>query len=42
MEEKNINLQKSQAIIAELMSTLNMNIEISKQMLPLYDPEVSK
>ncbi|MER2039150.1 MAG: flagellar export chaperone FliS [Solibacillus sp.] len=37
MEEKNINLQKSQAIIAELMSTLNMNIEISKQMLPLYE-----
>ena len=27
--ERNINLQKSQAIITELMSTLNMNIEIS-------------
>lgn len=35
--EKNLNLQKSQAIIVELMSTLNMDIEISKQMLPLYD-----
>jgi flagellar secretion chaperone FliS len=37
IEEKNTNLQKSQAIITELMSTLNMNIEISKQMLPLYE-----
>lgn len=37
IEEKNNNLQKSQAIIAELMSTLNMDIDISKQMLPLYE-----
>ncbi|MDN4492227.1 flagellar export chaperone FliS [Ureibacillus aquaedulcis] len=37
IEEKNTNILKSQAIIAELMSTLNMDIEISKQMLPLYD-----
>ena len=37
VQEKNTNLQKSQAIIAELMSTLNMDIEISKQMLPLYE-----
>lgn len=37
IQEKNINLQKSQAIISELMSTLNMDIEISKQMLPLYE-----
>ena len=37
IEEKNIHLQKAQAIIAELMSTLNMEIEISKQMLPLYE-----
>ena len=37
VQAKNINLQKSQAIIAELMSTLNMDIEISKQMLPLYE-----
>lgn len=37
IEEKNYNIQRSQAIIAELMSTLNMDIEISKQMLPLYE-----
>ena len=37
IQEKNLNLQKAQAIIAELMSTLNMDIEISKQMLPLYE-----
>ncbi len=37
IEEKNLNLQKAQAIIAELMSTLNMDIDISKQMLPLYE-----
>lgn len=37
MEVKNHNILRAQAIIAELMSTLNMNIEISKQMLPLYD-----
>ncbi len=37
VEEKNRNLQKAQEIIAELMSTLNMEIDISKQMLPLYE-----
>ena len=37
VQEKNTNLQKSQAIIVELMSTLNLDIEISKQMLPLYE-----
>lgn len=37
IQEKNHNIQRSQAIIVELMSTLNMDIEISKQMLPLYD-----
>ncbi|MGY4794068.1 flagellar export chaperone FliS [Lysinibacillus fusiformis] len=37
IEEKNTNLQKSQAIIAELMSTLNMDIEVSKNMLALYE-----
>ncbi|WPK12387.1 flagellar export chaperone FliS [Lysinibacillus louembei] len=37
IQEKNTNIQKAQAIIAELMSTLNMDIEISKQMLPLYE-----
>ena len=34
---RNTNIQKAQAIIAELMSTLNMDLEISKQMLPLYE-----
>ncbi|MDM5231846.1 MULTISPECIES: flagellar export chaperone FliS [Lysinibacillus] len=37
IQEKNNNLQRAQAIIAELMSTLNMDIDISKQMLPLYE-----
>lgn len=37
IEEKNYNIQRAQAIIAELMSTLNMDIEISKQMLLLYE-----
>lgn len=37
IEERNNYIQKSQAIIGELMSTLNMDIEISKQMLPLYE-----
>ena len=37
IQDKNYNIQRSQAIIAELMSTLNMDIEISKQMLPLYE-----
>ena len=35
--EKNKNLQRAQAIIAELMSTLNMAYPISKDMLPLYE-----
>ena len=37
IEEKNINIQKAQAIINELNVTLNMDIEISKQMMPLYE-----
>ena len=37
IEEKNTNILKAQAIIAELMSTLNMDYDISKQILPLYD-----
>ncbi|MDM5351402.1 flagellar export chaperone FliS [Lysinibacillus sphaericus] len=37
IQEKNTNLIKTQAIISELMATLNMDIEISKQMLPLYE-----
>lgn len=35
--EKNTNLQKAQNIINELMVTLNMDIEISKHMMALYD-----
>ena len=37
IQEKNTNIQKAQAIIAELMSTLKMEEEVSKQMLPLYE-----
>jgi len=37
IQEKNINLQKSQNIIQELMVTLNMNIEISKSMMQMYE-----
>ncbi|MEK4698601.1 flagellar export chaperone FliS [Solibacillus sp. FSL R7-0668] len=37
IEDKNYNIQRAQAIIAELMSTLNMDVDISKQMLPLYE-----
>ena len=36
-ETKNINIQKAQDIIQELMLTLNQEIEISKQLMPLYD-----
>ncbi|WP_036214787.1 flagellar export chaperone FliS [Lysinibacillus sphaericus] len=37
VQEKNINLQKAQAIISELRATLNMEIEISKNMMALYE-----
>ena len=37
IQQRNHFIQRSQAIIAELMSTLNMDFEISKQMLPLYE-----
>lgn len=36
-EQKNVHIQKAQNIIQELMLTLNQDIEISKQMLPLYE-----
>ena len=36
IREKNYNIQRAQAIISELIITLNMNIEISKQLYPLY------
>ena len=37
IQEKNTNLQKVQAIISEFMTTLNMDIEVSKNMLALYE-----
>ncbi|GEL78701.1 flagellar export chaperone FliS [Tenuibacillus multivorans] len=37
IETKNTNIQKAQNIINELMVTLNMDYEISHQMMPLYD-----
>lgn len=37
MQEKNINLQKVQKIISELMITLNMDIPVSKNMMAMYD-----
>lgn len=37
IQTKNTNLQKAQAIITELMVTLDMNIPISKEIQPLYD-----
>lgn len=37
IEDRNYNIQRAQAIIAEFMSTLNMDVEISKQMMPLYE-----
>ena len=37
VQEKNINIQKAQAIIKELMVTLKQDQPITQQMLPLYD-----
>lgn len=36
-EAKNKNIQKAQNIIQELMLTLDQKVEISQQMLPLYE-----
>jgi flagellar secretion chaperone FliS len=36
-EEKNKNLLKAQKIIQELMVTLNMDLEISKSLMQMYD-----
>lgn len=36
-EAKNKNIQKAQKIIRELMLTLDQKIDISQQMLPLYE-----
>lgn len=37
IEDKNINLQKAQDIVRELMLTLDPTVEISNQLMPLYD-----
>ncbi|WP_010098525.1 flagellar export chaperone FliS [Ornithinibacillus scapharcae] len=37
IEAKNTNIQKAQKIIQELMITLDQSVEISKQIMPLYD-----
>jgi flagellar secretion chaperone FliS len=37
IELKNTNIQKVQAIVSELMVTLNMDLEVSKNMMSLYD-----
>jgi flagellar secretion chaperone FliS len=37
IEVKNTNLLKAQKIIQELMVTLNMELEVSKNMMSLYD-----
>jgi len=36
-ETKNINIQKGQNIIQELLITLDSNVELSKQMAPIYE-----
>jgi len=37
ISERNTNIQKAQNIIRELMVTLNMDMEVSKNMMVLYD-----
>jgi len=37
IQEKNTNLIKAQNIIQELMLTLKMEQEVSKQLMPIYD-----
>lgn len=37
IESKNTNIQKAQKIIQELMITLDQEVEISNQIMPLYD-----
>ena len=34
---KNVNIQKAQNIIQELMLTLDQKVDIAKEMLPLYE-----
>jgi flagellar protein FliS len=42
IEEKHINIIKVQNIIRELMVTLNMDIEISQNMMQMYDYMLSR
>jgi flagellar protein FliS len=37
IEARNVNIQKTQNIIRELMVTLNMDIPVSQNMMSLYD-----
>ncbi len=37
IETKNLNIQKAQNIIHEFMVTLNMEVALSKELMPLYD-----
>lgn len=37
IENRNTNIQKAQNIVSELMLTLNMDVEISKNMRSLYE-----
>ena len=37
ISERNTNIQKAQNIIRELMVTLNMDMEVSRNMMVLYD-----
>ncbi|MGG3887895.1 flagellar export chaperone FliS [Metabacillus fastidiosus] len=37
IQTKNTNLQKAQSIVTELMITLNMELEVSKQMSVMYE-----
>ena len=42
IEGKNTNIIKAQNIIRELMVTLDMDMEISKQLMPIYDYLVNR
>ena len=37
IESKNTNILKSQKIVQEMMVTLNMDLEVSQTIMPLYD-----
>lgn len=37
IEDKNLNIQKTQAIIQELMVTLNTDVSLSKDLMRMYD-----